>query len=267
MIVFPNAKINLGLHIIEKRHDGFHELETCFYPVPWRDALEIVESDKTEFSTSGIAIPDDGENIVQKAYYLLAGNYELPPVRIHLHKVIPIGAGLGGGSSDAAFTIKLLNEIFDLNLDETQMIRYAVRLGADCAFFINNKPSIAFGIGEKLSGLDVSLEGKFLVLIYPNIHISTKVAFANMIPQVPAKRIADVLTNQNVKDWKKGLVNDFEKSVFGQFPILQGIKSQLYEAGAEYASMSGSGSCMYGIFDKETEIEIPSSYQSWSGTL
>jgi 4-diphosphocytidyl-2-C-methyl-D-erythritol kinase len=267
MVLFPNAKINLGLNIITKRPDGYHELETCFFPVPWKDVLEIVESDKTELSTSGIKIPEEGSNIVLKAYQLLAENYDLSPIRIHLHKAIPIGAGLGGGSADAAFAIKLLKELFELDMDEAQMIHFASILGADCAFFIKNKPSLAYGIGEKLSGLDLSLAGKFILLIYPDLHISTKVAFSGIVPKRRTNSIADILNHRPISEWKKGLVNDFEKSVFSNFPVLKSIKSKLYEAGAEYASMSGSGSCMYGIFDKETEVEMPSSYNIWSGIL
>jgi 4-diphosphocytidyl-2-C-methyl-D-erythritol kinase len=267
MVVFPNAKINLGLNIISKRQDGYHELETCFYPVPWKDALEIIKSDKIVFTTSGIEIPEDGDNIVLKAYQLLAGTYNLPPVQIHLHKTIPIGAGLGGGSSDAAFTIKLLNTFFKIGMDDAQMMKFAAKLGADCAFFIKNSPSLAAGVGEKLSNIDVSLAGKFMLLIYPDIHISTRVAFADMIPQVPSKKIADILSQQRLSQWKHDLVNDFENSLFNKFPVLKNIKTTLYNAGAQYASMSGSGSCMYGIFEKETEVEIPQNYIYWAGIL
>jgi 4-diphosphocytidyl-2-C-methyl-D-erythritol kinase len=267
MVVFPNAKINLGLHITGKRPDGYHELETCFYPVPWTDALEIVESRKTEFFSTGISIPDDGDNIVMKAYQLLAETYDLPPVKAHLHKVIPIGAGLGGGSSDAAFTIRLLNELFELQISDTKMKQFAVGLGADCAFFIDNQPSMAYGIGEKLRPIDMSLEGKFIVLTYPDLHISTKVAFAGIVPQKPTKSIEEILIQQPVDSWKLNLVNDFEKSVFAQFPELQELKNKLYNEGAMYASMSGSGSCIFGIFERETEIDVPSNYLSWSNVL
>ncbi|MCK5368547.1 MAG: 4-(cytidine 5'-diphospho)-2-C-methyl-D-erythritol kinase, partial [Cyclobacteriaceae bacterium] len=174
MIVFPNAKINLGLNITRKRQDGYHELETCFYPVFWQEALEIVASEKTVVTISGIEIPNDGDNIVLKAYHILKKEFNLPPVEMHLHKIIPIGAGLGGGSADAAFTLSLLNNLFSLGLDEIQLMKYAVSIGADCAFFIKNKPMLAAGIGEQLTDINMSLEGKYILLVYPDIHISTK---------------------------------------------------------------------------------------------
>ena len=267
MVVFPNAKINLGLNIINKRSDGYHELETCFYPVPWTDALEIIEANETIVTTSGIEIPKDGDNIVLKAYQLLADIYDLPPVQIHLHKAIPIGAGLGGGSSDAAFTLRLINDLFTLGIDDEQLMTFAVQLGADCAFFIMNKPSLALGIGEKLTTINLALAGKFILLVYPNIHISTKVAFSDMSPRIPSVKIADTLKIKETEKWKKNLVNDFEKPLFTKFPILSDIKKNLYNAGARYASMSGSGSSMYGIFDHETTIDFPKEYKIWSGTL
>lgn len=266
MIVFPNAKINLGLNIIRKRPDGYHELETCFYPVPWNDILEIIESDSTIFSSTGIAIPDDGENIVLKAYQLLSDKFKLPSVQIHLHKVIPIGAGVGGGSSDAAFTIKLLNELFKIGLSEQKMIAYATKLGADCAFFIKNKPCLASGIGENLTLMDISLDDKYLLVVYPDMHISTKVAFSGMVPKAPDKKIVDIL-NQQLDSWKSELINDFENSLFNQIPQLNDIKMKLYDAGAHYASMSGSGSCIYGIFDAETKIDMPVEYTCFSIVL
>ena len=171
MIVFPNAKINLGLNITRKRQDGYHELETCFYPVFWQEALEIVASEKTVVTISGIEIPNDGDNIVLKAYHILKKEFNLPPVEMHLHKIIPIGAGLGGGSADAAFTLSLLNNLFSLGLDEIQLMKYAVSIGADCAFFIKNKPMLAAGIGEQLTDINMSLEGKYILLVYLHIKV------------------------------------------------------------------------------------------------
>lgn len=267
MVVFPNAKINLGLNILQKRPDGYHELETCFYPIQWQEALEIIESKKTVVTTSGIEIPDNGDNIILKAYRLLEADHKLPSLHIHLHKAIPIGAGLGGGSADAAFTLKLINDLFSLGLDDDQMMRYASQLGADCAFFIKNKPMLAMGIGDQLSEINLSLSDKFISLVYPNIHISTKEAYSNIVPRIPFMRIKEIFEQYELDDWKNHLVNDFEHSLFERYPILDKIKQQFYKAGALYASMSGSGSCMYGIFDKEPEMSFEDNYRVWSGKL
>ncbi len=267
MIAFPNAKINLGLNIISKRQDGYHELETCFYPVPWQDALEIVEAKKTKVTISGEEVPDDGDNIVLKAYHLLASEFNLPPVHIHLHKVIPIGAGLGGGSADAACSLILLNKLFALELSDEQLMHYAVRLGADCAFFIKNKPMLATGIGEQVTDVALSLKGKFILLVYPNIHVSTKDAFSNINPKKPALHIKQIFAEKNISEWKHCLINDFEASIFNTYPILLNLKQRLYNSGAAYASMSGSGSCMYGIFEKNPQIDFPEKFTVWSGRL
>ena len=267
MLVFPNAKINLGLNIIKKRQDGYHELETCFYPVPWQEALEILEGEKTSFAVTGIDVPDDGDNIVLKAYQLLKADYNIPSVQLHLHKVIPIGAGLGGGSADAAFTLVLLNNLFKLELKDDQLMKYAATLGADCAFFVKNKPMLAKGIGEQLENIEVSLKGKFVLMVYPNIHISTKEAYSKINPKKSEISIKQILVENNISDWKHFLMNDFEPSLFETYPILQKIKHQLYESGALYASMSGSGSCMYGIFDENPQIVFPDHYTIWSNRL
>lgn len=264
MVVFPNAKINLGLNILQKRPDGYHELESCFYPVMWRDGLEIIEASETKMTSSGITIPDDGENIVLKAYYLLKNDFDLPPVQMHLHKVIPIGAGLGGGSADAAFTLKLLNDLFSLDLNESQLEAYAAQLGADCAFFIKNKPAVAAGIGEKLDTVDLSLSGKFLLLVYPGLHISTREAYASITPKMPEKDLRDVLIKSDITKWQEYLVNDFEEPIVKKYPALEQLKQKLIKSGATYASMSGSGSCFYGIFEKEVEINFPETYITWS---
>lgn len=267
MIVFPNAKINLGLNIINKRQDGYHELETCFYPVPWQEALEIVEAEKTIVAISGIELPDDGDNIVLKAYHLLKSDFNLPSVHIHLHKAIPIGAGLGGGSADAAFALVLLNNLFALGLSENKLMQYAIQLGADCAFFIKNKAMLATGIGERLTEVKISLKEKFMLLVYPNIHVSTKDAFSNIKPNKPDVHIEQVLSENSISEWKHWLMNDFEASIFEKYPILVNIKNQLYDSGAVYASMSGSGSCMYGIFDENPQVDFPKTYKIWSGRL
>ena len=267
MLVFPNAKINFGLNILRKRPDGYHDLETCFHPVPWADVLEIVESEVFSISTSGIDIPDDGPNIIEKAYQSLSEDHDLPPVDIHLHKVVPIGAGLGGGSADAAFALRLLNEKFNLSLSDEQLIKYAIPIGADCAFFIKNKPMLASGIGEKLIEVELSLEGKKILMVYPGIHISTKEAYSNINPGKPEISIAEILKNHSIADWKDLLKNDFEESIFSAYPVLESIKEQLYQDGAEYAAMSGSGSCMFGIFNEKPKNTFPEKYNVFIGTL
>ena len=211
--------------------------------------------------------PIRGENIVLKAYNLLKNSFDLPPVRIHLHKVIPIGAGLGGGSSDAAFTLKLLNDIFTLKLSSSRLETYAAKLGADCSFFVKNGPAIASGIGEKLASVDISLKGKYLMLVYPNLHISTQEAYASITPKKPERDLNDVLLNTDISEWQEFLINDFEQSMVKKYAVLGKLKQTLIDAGARYASMSGSGSCFYGIFEKEVDINFPESYQTWSGFM
>jgi 4-diphosphocytidyl-2-C-methyl-D-erythritol kinase len=267
MLAFPNAKINLGLNVIKRREDGYHELETCFYPVPWQEALEILEAEKTSVAVTGIDIPDDDDNIVLKAYQLLQADYNIPSVQLHLHKAIPIGAGLGGGSADAAFTLILLNNLFKLELRDDQLMKYAATLGADCAFFVKNKPMLAKGIGEQLENIGLSLKGKFILMVYPNIHISTSEAYSKISPQKSEMSIKQILVEYNISDWKHFLKNDFEPPLFETYPILKEIKQQLYESGALYASMSGSGSCMYGIFDDNPQIVFPEHYKICSNRL
>jgi 4-diphosphocytidyl-2-C-methyl-D-erythritol kinase len=267
MLVFPNAKINLGLNIISKRQDGYHDLETCFYPVSWKDMLEAIPSDASSMSLSGIELPDEGINIVEKAYQLLRKDFQLPEVSIHLHKIIPVGAGLGGGSSDAAFALRLFNDMFGLGLTDETLMHYAAQLGADCAFFIKNKPMLAGGIGEKLTEIDISLKGKSLMLVYPGIHISTKEAYARVIPQQPKHPIEKVLTDMPIHQWQHFLINDFEAALFAHYPVLPQIKQTMYDHGALYASMSGSGSCMYGIFDELPEIDFNPGFTIWTENL
>lgn len=253
MITFPNAKINLGLSITEKRPDGYHNLETVFYPVSLEDALEIQVSHESEekftFHPYGMSIAGNPEdNLVVKAYLLLDKEYHLPPIDIHLYKHIPSGAGLGGGSSDAAFMLKLLNDQFDLNLPDEQLEEYAATLGADCAFFIKNAPTFAEGIGNIFSPISLSLKGYQIILIKPGIFVSTREAFSNIHPRKPEKSIKDII-QRPIQEWKGLLVNDFETSVFPQYPIIENIKEELYQKGAIYASMSGSGSSVFGLFE------------------
>jgi 4-diphosphocytidyl-2-C-methyl-D-erythritol kinase len=254
MITFPNAKINIGLNILSKREDGYHNLETIFYPIDLSDALEVVESDSLSFSSSGIEIPgNEMDNLCVKAYHLLANDYKLPPVHIHLHKHIPIGAGLGGGSSDASFFIKLMNAKFELGLDFSKMENYASQLGSDCAFFIQNKPAIAFAKGDQLQNIVLDLSKYFLVLIMPPVHVSTAAAYRGVIPQPVSNSLVELI-NSPIEDWKTCIKNDFETSVFDQYPIVGEIKSKLYQSGALFASMSGSGSSVFGIFKEKVQL-------------
>lgn len=255
MISFPNAKINLGLSILSRRDDGYHNIESCFYPIPYQDILEFIPSKKFHFQSSGLTI--DGivnNNLVVKAYKIMQRDFQLEPVAIHLHKIIPMGAGLGGGSADAAFMLNMMDEYFQLMLGDEYLEVLALELGSDCPFFIKNKPVLARGRGEEFESIKIDLSGKQLVLVTPNIHVSTAQAYALSIPAKPQKPIAEIL-KQPIKSWKDELVNDFEISVFDKFPELAHIKQLLYDAGAIYASMSGSGATVYGLFEKEVNLD------------
>ena len=242
MIIYPHSKINFGLHIIRKRYDGFHELETLFYPLDLCDALEIIPAinGRTEFTSTGIAIPENGsDNLCVKAWNLLHTDYGLPPVKIHLYKKIPVGAGLGGGSSDAAFSIKVLNDLFNLKLPKEKLKQYAQQLGSDCSFFLEKSPAFATGRGEIMESYPISLKGYSLVLVRPDIHVSTADAYAGITPQQPENPLKEILSLSPEK-WKDLLTNDFEKTIFRKFPEIGKIKSRLYDLGAVYACMSGS---------------------------
>lgn len=258
MITFPNAKINLGLNIVEKRPDGYHNLETIFYPINLQDALEVTrrENNDKEYTLHISGSPLEGEpedNLVVQAYKLLKKDYPgLLPVDIHMYKHIPAGAGLGGGSSDAACMIKLLNDKFLLGLSTERMEEYAVKLGADCAFFIRNKPVFATGIGNLFEPVELSLKGYHIILIKPDIFVSTRDAFAEIKPVRPAVSLKEIV-KQPMETWKHSMKNDFEDSVFKKFPEIAAIKDELYDLGAVYAAMSGSGSSVYGIFKAPIE--------------
>lgn len=256
MITFPNAKINLGLDVVEKRPDGYHNLETVFYPIPLYDILEITKSeDETSFTMHNAQFEGcDNDNLVVKAYNILSADYEMPNVSMSLYKNIPTGAGMGGGSADAAFALKMLNKIAGLDLSDEKLEEYATRIGADCAFFIKNKPAYATGIGNILTPVDCDLTGYHMVVVKPNIHISTKEAYAFVNPHHPENALADIIKHP-IDEWKGLMKNDFEKSVFAKFPTIRDVKDKLYELGALYASMSGSGSAFYGIFEKECDID------------
>ena len=249
MIVYPNAKINLGLNVLEKRADGYHEISSVFYPVKELfDSLEIIPADVLLFSSSCIAITGEG-NICMKAYELLKAEFGILPIKMHLHKQIPIGAGLGGGSADGAFNLIALNQLFDLRLSKEQLEKYALQLGADCPFFIENTPKYVSGIGEKMSSIYLDLSAFELQFIFPELHISTTKAYAGITPQLPLKNLLDLI-HQPLENWKGNVKNDFEIAAFKKHPKLKLMKEQLYLDGAIYASMSGSGSVLYGVFKK-----------------
>ena len=260
MILYPNAKINLGLSVLTKRKDGFHNLETLFYPVDAKDVLEIVESSDLSMHQYGIEYPGDPmDNLCIKAYKALKEDFDIPPVDIHLYKKIPVGAGLGGGSADAAFTLRGLNEMFALNLPDNKLAEYAASLGSDCAFFIYNRPMLGTGRGEILEPVEVpALDGYEIRLVYPPYFVSTAAAYGGIVPRsrwaemgwkADQRGIMEILA-QPVECWKDSLVNDFERTVFAKIPQLAAYKDELYAQGAVYASMSGSGSAFFGIFRK-----------------
>lgn len=255
MITFPNAKLNLGLNIVSKRPDGYHNIETIFYPIPVNDALEITPAESTSFHQSGIPINTPAEkNIVMKALRKLEEQYAVPPLQIHLLKKIPFGAGLGGGSADAAFLLKMVNEEAGLGLNEEELEKIAAGIGADCPFFIRNKPVFASGTGNIFEPIELSLAGYHLCLVKPDIAVSTPQAYALVTPQVPAVSLKEIV-RLPVEEWKTCMVNDFEASVFPKHPAIAGIKQALYSAGAVYASMSGSGSSVFGLFKEATALK------------
>ena len=256
MILYPNAKINIGLNVTEKRSDGYHNIETVFYPIGLSDVLSVEASETCSdysFSSSGIAIGGEPEdNLIVKAYRLLQSEYEIPPIDISLVKQIPFGAGLGGGSADAAFMLKALNELFNLKISVKKLEKIASELGADCPVFIRNKPVFASGIGNVFTPVKLSLKDYFLLLVKPDIHVSTPEAYSLVVPEKPQYSLLELIKNP-ISEWKKTIKNDFEKSVFASHPEIRKIKETMYGLGALYASMSGSGSSVYGIFETSPE--------------
>lgn len=255
MICFPNAKINLGLNVVSKRPDGYHNIETVFYPIPVKDALEIVHAEEQSFSQTGIQVDAPVEkNLVIKALNLLKTHYDIPALEIHLLKAIPFGAGLGGGSADAAFMLKLLNDFCKLNIQDDELEKTAATIGADCPFFIRNTPVFASGTGNIFEPVQLSLQGYYFCLIKPDVAVSTPEAYSLVTPTVPAISLKEII-NKPVTEWKDWIVNDFEKSVFSKYPVVGQIKESLYQAGAVYASMSGSGSSVFGLFKTPTQLK------------
>ncbi len=254
MILFPNIKINIGLNIIERRTDGYHNIETLFYPINYSDVLEVLPSDEFELINLGLQIDCSVEdNLCYNAWQIIDSHYNIGNVRIILYKKIPFGTGLGSGSSDAAFTIKAMNEIFDLRISEKQQMEYAAQIGADCTFFIKNKPVFATEIGTKFSEINIDLSKYKLLLCFPKLAVSTVNAYKNCKPQIPQTSLSDLL-KLPVEEWKGKIKNDFEISIFEEYPVLSKIKTELYNKGAVYAQMSGSGAAIYGLFNLEQEI-------------
>ena len=254
MVIFPNAKINIGLNVTSRRPDGYHNLETVFYPVKIKDVLELIPAEELSFQSSGLGILGNVEdNLCIKGYHLLKKDFDLPPVKIHLHKHIPVGAGLGGGSADAAFFIRLIDQQFRLGLTKEAMMNYARQLGADCAFFIENKPVFAFERGDEFEPVKLDLSAYHIVLVMPPAHVSTAEAYRGVKP-APVKQSLIELIDLPVAQWKNYIKNDFEESVFKNHPVIRGVKAALYEAGAIYASMSGSGASVFGIFVKKPDL-------------
>jgi len=257
MVIFPNCKINLGLNITGRRSDGYHDIETVFFPVPLHDVLEIIPAKDGifGFSSTGLPVPGEaGQNLCARAYRLMQHEFSLPAVKMHLHKVIPMGAGLGGGSSDGAHALTLLNRLFNLGLTAEQLEDFARHLGSDCAFFIRNSPCYAFEKGDRFEQVEVDLAGFNLALVIPEVHVSTADAYSFVIPAIPMLRIRE-LVRLPVNDWKDKLVNDFEKPVIVKYPVIGSIKSTLYGAGALYAAMSGSGAAVFALFAERTPLE------------
>lgn len=262
MITFPCAKINLGLNVVSKREDGYHNIETVFYPIPLFDALEINTMNEMFPSASSCDLKITGntiecnetDNLVIKAYNILAAEYNIPRIHIHLQKNIPSQAGLGGGSSDAAYMLRVLNDCFNLQIDNNLLRRYAAKIGADCAFFITSTPAFATGIGENLNEIDINskLKDSYIAIIKPNVSVSTKIAYSMITPMQPKKSCMEII-KQPIETWKDELANDFENPVFACHPELLDIKNQLYDMGAIYAQMSGSGSAFFGIFKSKPE--------------
>ncbi|WP_102408767.1 4-(cytidine 5'-diphospho)-2-C-methyl-D-erythritol kinase [Parabacteroides bouchesdurhonensis] len=255
MICFPNAKINLGLNIVSKRPDGYHNIETVFYPVPVKDALEIVAAKTFSFHQTGIPVDAPIEkNLVVKALNLLKTKYEIPPLEVHLLKTIPFGAGLGGGSADAAFMLKLVNDFCKLNIPDDELEETASFIGADCPFFVRNTPVFACGTGNIFDPVSLSLEGYYMCLVKPDVAVSTPEAYSLVSPKSPEKYLKEII-KMPVTQWKEVMVNDFEISVFTKYPVIRNIKNELYNNGAVYASMSGSGSSVFGLFKEPTDLK------------
>lgn len=268
MICFPNCKINIGLYVTGKRPDGYHNIETIFYPLPLCDILEIISARRNEFTTSGIDIPGIKEaNLCLKTYDILKKEFNIPPVKMHLHKKIPTGAGLGGGSSNATYTVKLLNELFSLNLSKDKIQKIASDIGSDCPFFIENKPVFATNKGDVFAEIKIDLSNCYIIVVKPPVHISTQEAYSLIKPLKAVFPLSEI-NSIKIDEWKNHISNDFEKPVIEKYPEIKMIKDKLYNSGAVYSSMSGSGSSVYGIF--YSPVDFKDEFKNcfiWKGKL
>ena len=271
MIRFPNAKINIGLYITEKREDGFHSINSCFVPIPLQDAVEILPSTETVFESYGIPIPgESSDNLCLKAVNLLAQDFDIPPVKVLLQKNIPIGAGLGGGSADGTEVLKAIRDEFELKISNLTLESYALKLGSDCPFFVQNKVSIAKGRGEELKAISLNLAGWYIVIVNPKIHISTKQAYAGVKPKTMTFDLEQKLLETKVEQWKGQIENQFEEHILALYPEIKALKEKLYKLGASYASMTGSGATVYGLFSEKIVLEnldFPNEYFTWTCNL
>ena len=272
MVVFPNAKINLGLRVTRKRDDGYHDIETIFYTVRWCDILEAIPDNSPGAKSISLTVTGNNslsaeDNLCARAYDLLSKDFRLPPVKAWLHKIIPIGAGLGGGSSDAAFMLTLLNKLFSLGISNNKMKQYALSLGSDCSFFVDNKPAFAGGRGEVMAEIPQVLKNYFTFIVKPGFSVSTAEAYRMVIPVRPETSLKDLISLP-VSEWKNKIVNDFETPLAEKYPEINFIKRKFYESGALFALMSGSGSCVYGIYKTEADVSnLFPGYQCWKGIL
>ncbi len=274
MVKFAPAKINLGLHVVEKLSNGYHSIETVFYPVAWHDIIEVLPIKKLKTTTTkslitnGLSIPNNNsENLIEKAFSILNEKYHLPETSFRLHKNIPIGAGLGGGSSDATTTLLALVEMYNLDISASELIEIAAKIGSDCPFFLHQKPMILNGVGKELSPISLDLSSYFILIVHPGIHVSTKEAFESIIPKKPIKSIKSIFL-EPINQWQNLLVNDFENPIKQKYPVVAELLNKLKNMGALYVSMSGSGSSVYGIFEKQPEIDLSIQKMTfWSGKL
>lgn len=271
MVVFPGAKINLGLNILRRLPSGFHEIETCMVQVEWSDVLEVVpsRSDHTTLTQSGLQLDcAPADNLIMKACRLLAADHALPSLDIFLEKCVPSGAGLGGGSADAAFTLRAINEVCGLQLDDRRLADYAARLGSDCPFFIYNRPMICTGTGIEMEPVDIpQIAGKWVLIVKPDLHISTAEAYRGATPRIPEHTLRDLLARP-IEMWSELLHNDFEDSLSPKYPVIPRLKAVMYDAGAIYSSLSGSGSAVYGIFgDEESARAAKSAIEGYSAAV
>ncbi|MBK9401549.1 MAG: 4-(cytidine 5'-diphospho)-2-C-methyl-D-erythritol kinase [Bacteroidetes bacterium] len=269
MLVFPPVKVNLGLSIIEKRKDGYHSIESVFFPVPWTDALEVVITDHQNitFNSTGLPIPgDQANNLIIRAFNLLAKEHRLPGLNFHLHKILPMGAGLGGGSSNGAYALKLINEVCKLGISMKELEKMAAELGSDCPFFIESTPKFVSGRGEILEPIKINLQHWHMLIVMPPVAVGTADAYSRITPKVPETSIRQIISLPP-EQWKDQLINDFEATVIQRYPVIGEIKKRMYEQGAAYASMSGSGAAVFGLFRSEPDLTGWKSNAHWSGVL